>query len=187
MVNQISRGVAAAVAAFVLAAPASAGTLYAWRTDAGTYAFADDLKRVPARYRDRVQARESRSMDDYERFTPQSAEVTNAYEHDLEQSLIRLRRLNRELDAEAAPRFAAAEPVRVRINGQGMPLIDVPAEPDGDQQPVVVEKRRMLANDGAVTRYNTVIRQGNRTLAIIRPESGGTHSLLFEDESSLED
>ena len=38
-----------------LATPAAAGTVYRWTTEAGTVAYTDDAKRVPARYRDVVE------------------------------------------------------------------------------------------------------------------------------------
>ena len=45
-----------------LAAPAAAGTIYYWRTDAGGYAFASDLSQVPEKHRADVKSRDTSEL-----------------------------------------------------------------------------------------------------------------------------
>ena len=49
--------VVAAAFGAALAAPAVADPVYSWRTEDGGYAFTDDPKGIPARYRDQAQVR----------------------------------------------------------------------------------------------------------------------------------
>lgn len=66
-------GVLLAGAALLAASPASAGTLYRWKTKDGTLAFADDAKRIPERYRAQAEEIQTEGLDGYERLTPTDA------------------------------------------------------------------------------------------------------------------
>ena len=101
-------GIAAAVLMFGL--PALAGEVYSWRTEDGGYAFTDDPKAVPPRYRDRAQARTTAGLSDYERLTAPEAGSTDAYAQRLADRLDHLRALNQNLDQAEAWAAAASAP-----------------------------------------------------------------------------
>ncbi len=167
-----------------LAVPAGAGTIYHWRTDEGGYAFADDLKRVPARYRDRVETRETASIQDYARFTPVDGAIEAAETARLEAEVARLRARNAELEARAAaPLARGAGEVEIRATASGEPLLRLGGT-DAGAEPVVIERKR-LRTKGLTTRTTTVVRQGDRVLAVIQPFPNDTEDLFFE--GSLED
>ena len=50
----------------------------------------------------------------------------------------------------------------------------------------MIEKRRYRAEGSAVTRTNTIIRQGDRVLTIIKPQPNEFDVNDFADESELE-
>jgi len=160
--------------ALALAAPAAAGEIYAWRTDDGSYAFADDRRRIPERYRDRVEVRESRSLRDHERFTPADDEAVGVYAAGLEQRLERLRRMNAQMDgqieAERQARMAQDGGVTVRFSSDGEPIVDVPPGLAGrGGEPVIIEDVIARERGGIRTRTNTVVRRGDEIIAVIRP------------------
>ena len=97
-----------AAVALSFAVPAVAGEIYSWRTEDGAYAFTDDAKAVPARYRDRVKIRETEGLADYDRLTAAEPGADNGYARRLADRLAHLRALNQRLDAPRAPRTAAA-------------------------------------------------------------------------------
>ncbi len=177
-----------AALALALAAPAEAGKVYSWRTDDGGYAFADDLRRVPERYRDRVEMRETRSVREFERFTPTDDVATDAYAAGLEKRLEGLRarqeHLRRVLAAPTGQR-AADDTVTVRLSSNGEPIIDIPQGATGGADPVVIEKIIAKPDNDIRTRSNTVIRQGDETIAIVRPYDA-VPTLRYPTESELE-
>lgn len=95
--------IAGAIVWFAAAVPAGAGTLYRWETADGTIAFADQVKRIPERYR--AQATEIQtqgSLDDYDRFTPTDATAQADYSERLNQRLESLRAQSDEAAGEGA-------------------------------------------------------------------------------------
>ena len=64
-----------------IAAPplAEAGTLYRWETEKGTLAYADDVKRIPERYRAQAEALAAESLDGYSRFTPTDSQAQDEH------------------------------------------------------------------------------------------------------------
>jgi hypothetical protein len=75
----LSNGAALAVATWIAvgaAGAATAKTLYQWKTADGTVAYADDLRRVPERYRSEVQKKTVGTLHGYKRFTPTDPKAT---------------------------------------------------------------------------------------------------------------
>jgi hypothetical protein len=177
--KHFSRTLTGAAVALALAAPAGAGTLYSWRTDDGGYAFADDLRRVPEKYRDRVETRESASLSGHDRYTPQDDAAVDAYASSLEARLEQLRQRSAALEriiagqaaaaAQAAPAQAPGG-VTVRMDSRGKPVIDIaPGATGQGEAPVVIEDVLGKPEGGIQTRTNTVIRRGDEVISVIRP------------------
>jgi hypothetical protein len=178
---------AGAALALAIAGPAVAGDIYTWRTDDGGYAFADDPKRVPEKYRGRVTIRQSGSLSGHARYTPEDDAAQNAYARELEQRLETLRRTNAALEAQAARSAAAAnagESVSVRLSSDGEPTVDIPQSATGGA-PVVIEDVVALRDGANRTRTNTVIRRGDEVIAVIRNEEPNL-SLYYPRESEVE-
>lgn len=173
-------GVAVAVlTGCLLSTPALAGgTAYHWVTDEGTFAFTDDAKAIPKRYRSQVEARTLKPLQSYERFTP-----------------VETRRVARSAPAAGAP--AAASPaetarygpvgptVSLRTGDDHSPTIDV--SPGTSLEPVVIEKQRFRPDGSMATRSNTIVSQGDRVLTIIKPRLRNHNVTEFGDEEDLED
>src|SRR5262245_29594225 len=71
---------APALAALVLAGSAAADrAYYTWQTEEGAVAFTDDAKAIPEAYRKQAQRRTLRSLESYERLTPNDARATSDY------------------------------------------------------------------------------------------------------------
>jgi hypothetical protein len=158
----------AAVAAgtLIVAAPALAGEVYSWRTEDGGYAFTDDEKAIPPRYRDRVETRTIEGLGDYHRLTAPPAGATDDYSRRLADRLDHLRSLNRSLDAAYAPRRAETGVESLAVQ-TGKFNIGVPLDGDGDG-PVVIEKVRFRHKGEMATRHNLVVRKGDEVLAVIK-------------------
>lgn len=193
--------------------PAVAGTLYHWRTEDGSYAYTDDLRRVPARYRDQVERRTSRPLSGYEHYTPQEETAGSDYARALRERVEHLRAFNagesealgeaggvstaaaaasaakRQAPSAAAGRVpataspVASERVEVRLSNEGEPVVRVPAQ--GVSEPVVIEKIVMLPEGSNATRTNTVVRQGDRVIAIVKPRDRNT-SVFYPSEEEFE-
>jgi len=157
-------GLVAVTAAVAL--PAVAGEVYSWRTEDGGYAFTDDEKAVPARYRSQVTTRSINGLGGYDRLTAPPAGAGDAYSQRLANRLDWLRELNRDLDAA----FARPEPqtglaslsIQAGSLNLGLPI------DRATEEPVVVEKVRFRHENEMATRHNLVVKQGGRILTIIK-------------------
>ena len=158
------------VAGFVIGVSAEvlADTVYTWTTDEGTVSFADEEKRIPARYRAGARAIETQGLSSYERYTPvESAKSTTP-------------------DVAAAPPETAAPssapvvvvtpaPSGVSVMtggtryGQGGVILPVDAAAAGDE-PLVIERKRVKREDSMATNHETVIRQGDKVISVRRDE-----------------
>jgi len=160
------RTAAIATVTLIFALPALAGEIYSWRTEDGGYAFTDDEKAIPARYRDQVETRTTADLSDYPRLTAPDAGASDAYSRRLSDRLDHLRLLNRDLDSAYAPR-----PVEPGVDSlavqSGQFNIGVPLEGEGDG-PLVIEKVRFRHRREMATRHNTIIRRGDELLAVIK-------------------
>lgn len=158
--------------AFVLGASASAGTLYSWKTEDGTYAYTNEKKRIPARYKNEAETSNLGTMQKYARFTPGPKVEDKAYSERLIERLEVLR--GSEADAAVVGTAGAEAPqagpyVRLGINRERTD-IEIPVN-DGaiDDEPVVVEHIRMRKTNGRQsTRHFKVVKQGERILAVIK-------------------
>jgi len=156
-------GVAALTLFFTL--PALAGEIYSWRTEDGGYAFTDDPKAIPPRYRDQVETRATARLNDYSRLTVPEAGASDDYAQRLSDRLDYLRALNRDLDEAYAPRpVEGATPLTVQAGNFNLA---VPPNSAGEG-PLVVEKVRFRHKREMATRHNLVIRRGDEVLAVIK-------------------
>jgi hypothetical protein len=163
------RAAALIVLGAALGQPAAAGTLYHWRTEEGTFAFTDDARRVPARYREQVEQRSLGQLADYERLTVQQREESERYAERLGARLAELRQANAAPRPEAAPRPAgASQHLSLRTGNEGAPLLELAVPGEGDAEPVVVDTLFTRPAGKMVTRQSVVVRRGDETLAIVR-------------------
>jgi len=174
---------AGALVALALAVPAQAGSIYSWVTEEGTFAFTDDPEKVPARYREEARERPARSLDEYERFTPEDPEAQTRYARGLTRRLQAMRELNgirSGAPAQAAAPRAAPAPaagagsIALRPLGEEHgPRIDIPS--GAGSEPVVVEETRYRPDGAVVTVPALVVKQGDRTLAIVKQRPRDTN------------
>jgi len=162
-------GAAALVAA--LAAPAAAGPVYSWRTDDGGYAFTDDPKGIPARYRDQAQVRETGRLQEYKRYTPADDTASERYAEQLTRRLEHLRAVNGERVASNDVRREGGSSPQSTISMQSAnnfaPSVEF-SQNTGDE-PIIVDTLFTRPEGKTVTRQTTVVRQGDKILSIVRP------------------
>jgi len=166
--------------------PASAGTIYSWRTEDGGYAFSDDPEVIPARYRDQAQTRASADLRNYERYTESVSGSGDRYAEELEARLEHLRATN-AAPAPAGPSRATAAGasetgprISLRTGNESAPTIDVTT--DAGAGPLVVETIFTRPKGKMVTRKSLVVRQGGKTIAVVRPRSAETNTFEIVDE-----
>lgn len=173
-----------------LAAPAAAD-VYAWKTDDGVFAYTDDPKNIPARYAEEAVTVRDTRLDAYPRLTREDSQATRAVASRMEKRLEYLRRVN-ALDAQ--PRAS-----RVRGAGEGRAVVTVATGSDQaptmdiavdeGSGPVVVEPILTKRNGKVRTRRSTIVKQGDRTLALIK---GRRHHIdpnedIYEEDELLDD
>ncbi len=138
-----------AVAAVALwRAPAPAGAdVFRYETEEGTISFADELKRIPARYRDQAERLPEKSLWDHPRLT-----IVESRRDDVgSQAVV-------EAPAEVEP-TDTGRGLAFEV-GPGL-WMDLEANAD---EPVYIE-REFRWHEG-VLRPHTVVRQGDRVLAV---------------------
>ena len=182
---------AAGVAASMLVSTAQAGEVYRYVTDAGTIAFTDEAERVPERYRAVAKKIELPSMQSYARYTPLDPAAYAAQAERLAARIDRLRELNAALDYQSAAAgvsaasgpVAAGPVVRIPTGDADDPAIEIPINFLSGTEPIVVEKKRLLDEDQDFTQHVTIIRQGDRILAIVKPRDhfGGPFDYSVQD------
>jgi hypothetical protein len=177
-----------------LAGPALAAELYRWTTDDGTVAFTDDIKHIPERYRGVATKISTGSLRDYSRYTPDRTSPKSS-ELALAERLDRLRATNAALETQ--PTAPSLQPVQtvpqrdnpfVRVGPQGDPALEVSASHESSG-PLIIEQRRYRVEGGFVTRTDTVVRQGDQIIAIVKPMPHGLDSVntsAIQDERELE-
>ncbi|MCP5041142.1 MAG: hypothetical protein GY944_08925 [bacterium] len=162
--------IGASAVAFVLGASASAGTLYSWKTEDGTFAYTNEQKRIPARYKGEAKTTNLGKMEAYERFTPGPKVDDKDYTDRIVERLDTLRGGEARVVVAAADTAKTGPYVRLGVDGRSRTEIDIPvgAMMD-DQEPIVVEKIRMRPTNGrSTTRHFKVVRQGDQILAVIK-------------------
>jgi len=159
---------------FVL--PATAGTLYRWKTADGSVSVTDDPDRIPERYKKAALAFETAGMAGFERHTETDAVAQAEYEVALYERLARLRSLNAGLNAPGdayvsgnqAPADAPGFEAIVQLNDGTAMRVPSRAGLDG---PVIVEERRVRRPGQITTVHDTIVRQGDEVLMIVAPDN----------------
>jgi len=171
-----------AVLGFGLAVPtfAVAGEVYSWETADGNFAFTDNPKNVPARYRDQVRVRKTEGIEDYARFTAEDSEVTERYSDQLAKRIEYFRRSNGGQNvAPAHPENRGVAAITVSGIDMRLPAADTNA-------PIIIEKLRVQSAGQITTRHDTLVSQGGTPLAIVRGnqtgETGVSNSILDEED-----
>ena len=157
---------AAAITVF-FSLPAFASEIYSWRTEDGGYAYTDDGKAIPPRYRDRAQSQQTEGMSSYPRLTAPAPGAMDAYANRLSNRLEYLRALNRDLDRASARPEYQSEIGSIEVNS-GPINVAVPVADNRSDDPVVIEKIRFRHRDEMATRHNLVVKKGDRVLAVIK-------------------
>jgi hypothetical protein len=162
----------AALALVGFGLPASAESLFRWTAEDGSVAYTDDAKRIPERYRSAARSIETGGLSGYKRYSPTKSAGQAEYREQLLARIERLRELNQALDREAYYQEAAAvqaaqagPAAQVRV-GRDLQL-SVPSNVAAEG-PVVVEDVRVRADGSVVTHHDTVVRQGDRILMVVR-------------------
>ncbi len=162
---------AALVAALGLSQTAGS-EIYSSRTQDGGYAFTDDPKAIPARYRDQVKVRPGGGLKGYARFTPKDDAASQSYEERLAQRLEHLRAINAppapSQQAASGPAGPSREKVTLRSGSDG-PSVEITTE-EGDE-PLVIETVFMRRDGSAVVQPVRVTRRGDRVIAIEKPRN----------------
>jgi hypothetical protein len=171
------RSVAAGIACLTLAGSAFAGTLYHWTTEEGTYAYTDDKKRIPARYRDQATKRTMKSLRDYERYTPIPRAAEGTYGTRVQARLEGLRDASRPRAVGASPASGGGSGGYVSVGGGGRfgggtrLAVPVGAGSAGAGEPLVVESFRVRKSDGhQSTRHVQVVRRGDEIISVVKDE-----------------
>ena len=128
--------------------PNAGADTYRYETDEGTLAFTDELKRVPAKYRDGAEKLVDRSLWTYPRLTPVPRGATT-------QAMPSI--VAEETQAVSPERSPATVAVEVSKG------LWVQLDPESDA-PVHVEREFRWVDGGF--RAHTIVRQGDRVLAV---------------------
>ena len=155
--------------AVAMATSAAGETVYRWTAPDGSVAFTDDAKRIPAQYREQAQRTRTGDLASYGRYTPSRAGASSR-EAQLAERLERLRAINATGDAPA-PRAHAASGTQTIFQLDNRSSIAIPNDQLVGDEPVVVEQRRVRDRNNISTTHVTVVRQGDRILSVVRPES----------------
>jgi hypothetical protein len=161
---------------------ASAAEVFRWTAADGSVAFTDDVKRIPAQYREQAVRTPAGDLSGYGRYTPARAVPTRS-EIALAERLERLREINAADGAAAAQRtpFESTQTI-LRLNQRSS--IAIPNDRLAGDEPIVVEQRRVRDRNNISTTHVTVVRQGDRILSVVRPESAHDRA-DWADESEL--
>ena len=192
LARTLPRTLLAAAVLFAVAAPASAKVVYRWKTDDGGYAFTDDAKRIPEKYRTQAKASPLRPLQTYKRYTPAQTSGTQAYLSGVEKSAREMSKLNARLSERgtAVPMGTVygepSDEAVLRVGTAGQSDVEIQTSGLGSGEPIVVEQERYYVPGLNVTRTDTVVRQGGRILAITKPVASQVNISDIEDESVLD-
>jgi hypothetical protein len=157
-----------ALAALVVgAATPAAADLYSWRTEDGGYAYTDDPDQIPARYRAQAKQISRRSLASYERYTVQDGAAAERYAQGIERRLAALRAANQATERAEQEAIAAAAPQTLTMSTGGTNAPQITATMTNDE-PVVMEPVLIREKGDLRTRRATVVRQGDRILALLK-------------------
>ena len=169
------------------AATPALADMYTWRTEDGGYAYTDDPKQIPARYRAQAKRIERQPLTSYARYTPQDPDASARYAERLERRLAALRDANemaREIERERAAVEQPAQSVVMSAGGPYAPQITANVT---DDAPMVVEPVLIRETGDTRTRRATVIRQGGKVIALLK-DSQHNYNVSEDilDEAELE-
>jgi hypothetical protein len=163
----------AAALLMAIAAPSVAsGPIYSWRTEDGGYAFTDDPKAIPARYRDEAKARPSARLGDYARYTPADDRAVERYAERLTKRLAHLRVVNAQpvvRRGAVAVAGGAGSTTRLTLDSANEYAPSVEISEATGSEPIIVETLFTRPEGKIVTRHSQVVRQGDQILSIMKP------------------
>lgn len=167
--NMWRKTMGSSLLALALAAPAGAEAVYRWTAADGSVAFTDDAKRIPSQYRSQAKRSESGDLANYGRYTPTKASAESR-EAKLAARIQRLREINEAGFAgpAAAPSRSGTQTILQLDNRTSVAIPNDQLNGDG---PIIVEERRVRDRNNTTTTHVTVVRQGDRILSVVRPES----------------
>lgn len=174
-----------------LAGAADAKVVYRWKTDDGVYAFTDDPKRIPERYRSDAKASPMRSLRSYRNFTPAQRSGTQAHLNQMRQSARDMAKLNERISrgGQGAPVGVYGVPPEeavLRVGTAGQTQVEIQSA-DLSDEPFVIEDKRYYIPGLDSTRTNTVVRQGDKIIAITKPLPHQDDISTIPSESVLAD
>jgi hypothetical protein len=175
---------AAIILLAALATPAAAGTLFKWTADDDSVSFTDDPKRIPERYRDHVETIQTGGLAGYRRYTPDDPGAVASYRERLAARLERLRESNAPQPSRVAPAAAGGPLSETLIKVNESTSVRVPTT-FSDEGPIVVEEVRVRRKGSMFTIHDTVVRQGDRVLMVVRPaqpHQAGPNDFIDESE-----
>lgn len=162
------------LAATLVAPPVAAGSLYAWRSEDGVYAYTNDANAVPTRYRDVVKVSEAKGLAGFERLTVQDSSRSAKNSKRLQDRLLALREANRQAAAKHSGALTASQSGNAVVSlgsaGPGQPRVELSAADPATHEPLVIEALMTRRPGDLQTRRSTVIRQGERTLVVMKGE-----------------
>lgn len=172
--------------------PAGAEVIYRWTADSGEIAFTDDIDRIPARYRKHARQESERGLANYSRYTHSAASLDD-HRAALAERLEYLRSFNGGGEAHTgATRLAAASTSgalhETVIQLDDRTTVRVPHQATEEAGPIIVEEVRVKRDGSLFTQHNTIVRQGDKILMVVRPaqpHQAGPNDYI--DESDLLD
>jgi len=169
-----------------LAGAAAAGPAYRWTAADGSIAFSDDLKKIPSQYRASAERVGTRNLADYPRYTPaESGPARSDRTAALVERIERLRAINATEPGFAAPSASSQTHTILRLDNRAS--ITIPNDRTADAEPVVVEERRVRDRNNISTTHMTVVRQGDKILSVVRPESAHDRADWADERELLGD
>jgi len=173
-----------AVLAVFAAGPAFAGSVYSWVTEEGTYAFTDDAKRIPAKYKAEAKRRNVGKLSGYEQLTRSEIDSDGAYGDRLGARLDGLRGQNQPAPMRGHVRQhrGGRDATYFGVRTGSRTALQFPVEGRmGGDQPIVVDKIRSKRAGGNTTRHLTVVKQGDRVISVVAPRRNDGDPVQAED------
>ncbi len=167
-----------------LAGPASSGDVWSWRTEDGAYAFTEDSKRIPAKYRAEARRRSLGKLTRYERFTEVSNELDQPYADRIRERRSALRAISATaplgaivgVTATSFPEQILTVPVTGgggRSGGRSSVSLAVPltgGQTSSDAELTTIESIRVKPRESMATRHWTIVKKGGRIVTVIKGE-----------------
>jgi hypothetical protein len=153
-----------------LAPAAFAGSVYRWTLEDGSVAYTDDAKRIPPQYRASAKVVRTGDLGGYARYTPaETRAASQARSLQLRERIERLRDFNDGSTREAEPAQLSETSTILRLDNRAS--VTIPNGRHENEEPVIVEQRRVRDRNNISTTHVTVVRQGDEILSVVRPES----------------